>query len=61
MAVIRSSAAAAAFAADVGGEVIDWNTVLALPAHEGLLGHHHGDNSEAGQAEDPNSEDDHDH
>ncbi len=36
-------AEAQAFAADVGGEVIDWQTVLALPTIDGLVGHHHAD------------------
>ena len=34
-------AEAQAFAADVGGEVIDWPTVLALPIMDGLVGDHH--------------------
>ncbi|MGI9666691.1 MAG: nitrous oxide reductase accessory protein NosL [Acidimicrobiia bacterium] len=32
---------ATAFAVDVGGEVIHWDVVRALPAADGLVGHHH--------------------
>lgn len=32
-----------AFAADVGGEVIDWSTVMELPDVDGLIGDHHMD------------------
>ena len=31
------------FATDVGADVIDWVTVVSLPAIEGLVGHHHMD------------------
>ena len=37
---------AQSFANDVGGEVIDWATVRALPAIDGLVGHHHMDSDE---------------
>lgn len=32
-----------ATAAELGGEVIDWETVKVLPVTEGLVGHHHDD------------------
>jgi copper chaperone NosL len=37
---------AASFADDVGADVIDWATVLSLPASDGLVGHHHGDSTD---------------
>lgn len=41
---------AASFASDVGGEVIRWNAVFAMPERDGLVGSHHmdmGTNSES--------------
>jgi copper chaperone NosL len=37
---------AAAFATDVGGEVIDWHTVLQIPIADGLVGGAHGQTDE---------------
>ena len=34
---------AEAFASNVGGEVIQWGVVFAMPVHEGLVGDHHMD------------------
>lgn len=46
---------AAAFASDVGGEVLRWNAVFAMPERNGVVGSHHMDM-------DTNSESkDHDH
>lgn len=38
-------------AVDLGGEVVDWPTVVDLPATEGLVGHHHVDTDD-GMADD---------
>jgi copper chaperone NosL len=39
---------ASEFAAGVDGEVIDWETVLLLPIVDGLVGHHHDRDTDAG-------------
>lgn len=38
-----NEARAAAFAADIDGEVIGWGVVMDLPVIDGLVGHHHGE------------------
>ncbi len=53
----NNEAKAEVFASDVGGEVIRWDVVFALPERDGLVGDHHIDmNTEA-----DNDSTDHDH
>jgi copper chaperone NosL len=49
---------ARAFADDVGGEVIAWSTVMALPETDGLVGHHH--DHDMGDSDMDHDEHDHD-
>ena len=49
-------ARAVAFAADVDGEVVRWDTVVDLPAIDGLVGHHHEDDMNMGDMGDGNLE-----
>ena len=39
----NDEARAATFASEVGGEVILWDVVFALPESKGHIGHHHMD------------------
>lgn len=48
------------FAAGVDGEVVEWETVLALPITDGLLGHHHDDDT-GDMSHDESDEDGMDH